>query len=206
MVVLLSLGAAALFGASSVLMHTQARAAPADHALRPALLVHLARQPAWLAGIGTQIAGFALLATALEMGSLSLVQAIIPVGLLLALPLAARVAELARSSAQGQRDADRRRQVGSGMRGDKRRTIRTQDDHVTDHVDGRTWRYKAYVHQDVVILNRNLVDDVLRLFRRRTLAVHGRNAKPHRRVDSGERSGAADTVCSGYSGRIGMDC
>jgi drug/metabolite transporter (DMT)-like permease len=93
MVVLLSLGAAALFGASSVLMHTQARAAPADHALRPALLVHLARQPAWLAGIGTQIAGFALLATALEMGSLSLVQAIIPVGLLLALPLAARVAD-----------------------------------------------------------------------------------------------------------------
>jgi drug/metabolite transporter (DMT)-like permease len=90
MVVLLSLGAAALFGASSVLMHTQARAAPADHALRPALLVHLARQPAWLAGIGTQIAGFALLATALEMGSLSLVQAIIPAGLLLALPLAAR--------------------------------------------------------------------------------------------------------------------
>jgi len=35
------------------------------------------------------------------------------------------------------------------------------------------WRYKAYVHQDVVILNRNLVDDVLRLFRRRTLALVG---------------------------------
>jgi len=87
----LALAAAALFGASSVLMHTQARAAPADQALKPSLLVHLARQPAWLAGIGTQIAGFALLATALEMGSLSLVQAIIPAGLLLALPLAARV-------------------------------------------------------------------------------------------------------------------
>ena len=35
------------------------------------------------------------------------------------------------------------------------------------------WRYKAYVHQDVVILNRNLVHDVLRLFRRRTLALVG---------------------------------
>ena len=58
--------------------------------------------------------------------------------------LAARVVELARSAVHGDRAADRRRQVGSGMRGDKRRTIRTQDDQVTDHVDGRTWRYKAY--------------------------------------------------------------
>jgi drug/metabolite transporter (DMT)-like permease len=91
MVVLLALGAAALFGASSVLMHTQARAAPASGALNPTLFVHLARRPAWLAGIGTQMAGFGLVATALEMGSLSLVQAIIPAGLLLALPLAARV-------------------------------------------------------------------------------------------------------------------
>jgi hypothetical protein len=90
-VVVLALGAAALFGASSVLMHTQARAAPADRALKPSLLVHLVQQPAWLAGIGTQFFGFALLATALEMGSLSLVQAIIPAGLLLALPMAARV-------------------------------------------------------------------------------------------------------------------
>ena len=91
MVVVLAVVAAALFGMSSVLMHTQARAAPTEKALRPSLLVHLARQPAWLAGIGTQIAGFGLLATALEMGSLSLVQAIVPAGLLVALPLAARV-------------------------------------------------------------------------------------------------------------------
>ena len=63
MVVVLALGAAALFGASSVLMHTQARAAPADRALKPSLLVHLVQQPAWLAGIGTQLLGFALLAT-----------------------------------------------------------------------------------------------------------------------------------------------
>jgi drug/metabolite transporter (DMT)-like permease len=90
-VVFLAFVAAAFFGASSVLMHTQARAAPAEQSLRPSLLVHLARQPAWLAGIGAQIAGFALLAVALEMGSLSVVQAIAPVGLLLALPLAARV-------------------------------------------------------------------------------------------------------------------
>lgn len=62
--------------------------------------------------------------------------------------LAARVAELARSAVHGERAADRRRQVGSGMRGDKRRMIRVQDDHVTDHVDGRTWQFKAYARGD----------------------------------------------------------
>jgi peptide chain release factor 1 len=46
-----------------------------------------------------------------------------------------------RSSA---RDGDRRRQVGSGMRGDKRRTIRCQDGVVVDHPTGRTWTLRAY--------------------------------------------------------------
>jgi peptide chain release factor 1 len=62
--------------------------------------------------------------------------------------LAARVVEQARAAADGARAADRRQQVGSGMRGDKRRTIRVQDDHVTDHVDGRTWRFKTYARGD----------------------------------------------------------
>ena len=62
--------------------------------------------------------------------------------------LAARVADAARSIAQGDRAEDRRRQVGSGMRGDKRRTIRVQDGQVTDHVDGRTWRFKSYARGD----------------------------------------------------------
>jgi hypothetical protein len=35
------------------------------------------------------------------------------------------------------------------------------------------WRYKAYVHQDVVVLNRNLIADVLRLFRRPSIALVG---------------------------------
>lgn len=62
--------------------------------------------------------------------------------------LAARVAERDRVAADDARAADRKRQVGSGMRGDKRRTIRTQDDQVTDHVDGRAWRFKAYARGD----------------------------------------------------------
>ena len=39
----------------------------------------------------------------------------------------------------------RRWQVGSGMRGDKRRTIRTQDGQVVDHLTGRVWRLKDYL-------------------------------------------------------------
>jgi hypothetical protein len=35
------------------------------------------------------------------------------------------------------------------------------------------WRYKVYVHQDVVLLNRDLVADLLRLFRHRKLALVG---------------------------------
>jgi len=91
LVVIMALGATSLFGVSNVLMHIKARAAPAEHSLRPTLLVHLARQPVWVAGISTQMAGFGLQATALGLGSLTVVQALGPVGLLLALPLAARV-------------------------------------------------------------------------------------------------------------------
>ena len=34
------------------------------------------------------------------------------------------------------------------VEGDKRRTIRVQDDQVNDHIDGRHWTYKAYVRGD----------------------------------------------------------
>jgi peptide chain release factor 1 len=42
------------------------------------------------------------------------------------------------------RASARRGQVGSGMRGDKRRTVRCQDGVVTDHVTGRTWPFRDY--------------------------------------------------------------
>lgn len=38
----------------------------------------------------------------------------------------------------------RNAQIGSGMRGDKRRTIQVQHNIVKDHVDGRKWQYEDY--------------------------------------------------------------
>lgn len=43
------------------------------------------------------------------------------------------------------RDSLRRNQVGSGMRGDKIRTYRTQDDRVTDHRTGQTWKLSKWI-------------------------------------------------------------
>ncbi len=58
--------------------------------------------------------------------------------------LRAKLIEAARTASSRARAAERRDQVGSGMRGDKRRTIRAQDDSVVDHVSGRTWRLRDY--------------------------------------------------------------
>lgn len=39
----------------------------------------------------------------------------------------------------------RKQQVGSGQRGDKRRTIREKDGQVVDHITGQKWQYDDYV-------------------------------------------------------------
>jgi peptide chain release factor 1 len=59
--------------------------------------------------------------------------------------LRARVLDRLEAEAGAERAHRRKTQIGSGMRGDKRRTIRVQDDNVLDHLTGRTWRYKDYV-------------------------------------------------------------
>jgi protein subunit release factor A len=46
--------------------------------------------------------------------------------------------ERMRSGEKAVEDDVRRLQIGSGMRGDKRRTYRFQDDTVVDHVTGRS--------------------------------------------------------------------
>jgi peptide chain release factor 1 len=56
-----------------------------------------------------------------------------------------RLREDMRTKAAAERAQSRRAQVGSGMRGDKRRTIRAQDDSVVDHVTGRVWKLRDYM-------------------------------------------------------------
>jgi peptide chain release factor 1 len=62
--------------------------------------------------------------------------------------LRARLWDRQRASEQSGRAADRRQQVGSGMRGDKRRTIRVRDGVVTDHVLNRQWPLGKYLNGD----------------------------------------------------------
>lgn len=54
-----------------------------------------------------------------------------------------KTAELERQALE--RSLDRKEQVGSGMRGDKIRTYREQDDQVIDHVSGRKSRLSDWV-------------------------------------------------------------
>jgi peptide chain release factor 1 len=58
--------------------------------------------------------------------------------------LRARLAAELRARATADRARARRDQIGSGMRADKRRTIRVQDGVVIDHLTGRTWRLRDY--------------------------------------------------------------
>ena len=44
-----------------------------------------------------------------------------------------------------ERNRDRKSQVGCGMRGDKRRTIRVNDNNVVDHILNKTVSYKDYI-------------------------------------------------------------
>jgi peptide chain release factor 1 len=58
--------------------------------------------------------------------------------------LSAKLKEMSYNSAVSGRNENRRRQLGSGQRGDKIRTYRSQDDRVTDHRTGKTWSLKSW--------------------------------------------------------------
>jgi peptide chain release factor 1 len=62
--------------------------------------------------------------------------------------LRARLWEAEQEKVNAARAHNRRIQLGSGMRGDKRRTIRVQDGQVNDHVTGQAWQLKAYLRGD----------------------------------------------------------
>lgn len=59
--------------------------------------------------------------------------------------LRARLWAMKGGAEANEREALRRWQVGSGMRGDKRRTIRTQEGQVVDHLTGKVWRLRDYL-------------------------------------------------------------
>jgi peptide chain release factor 1 len=59
--------------------------------------------------------------------------------------LQARLTEAKEKKRRQENAKNKKQQVGSGMRGDKRRTIRQQDGVVNDHKAGRSWQYKDYV-------------------------------------------------------------
>ncbi|HEY2744888.1 MAG TPA: peptide chain release factor-like protein, partial [Polyangia bacterium] len=59
--------------------------------------------------------------------------------------LRARLWAAERERVSSARAAERQAQKGSGMRGDKRRTIRCQDGVVTDHLLGKRWPLRDYL-------------------------------------------------------------
>jgi len=62
--------------------------------------------------------------------------------------LSARLYQLECEKINNEKDTTRKQQVGSGMRGDKIRTYRSQDDQVTDHRTGEKWRLKDWLRGD----------------------------------------------------------
>lgn len=83
--------AALMYAVASVLQQRTAAAQSHEHSLRIGLLARLVQNPAWLAGIVTDVAGYALQFVALSSGTLVVVQPLLVCGLLFALPIGARI-------------------------------------------------------------------------------------------------------------------
>jgi drug/metabolite transporter (DMT)-like permease len=79
-----ALGSAVCFGFTGALQHTAARRVAARPALRPSLLVDLARQPIWLLSLLANLGGSGLQLLALSSGPLVLVQPLLVSGLVFA--------------------------------------------------------------------------------------------------------------------------
>ena len=56
-----------------------------------------------------------------------------------------RLKEIANKKSFNERSSKRKNQVGSGMRGDKRRTYRYKDDTVVDHITNQRWQLSRWV-------------------------------------------------------------
>jgi len=88
-IVLLSIASAAFFGLAAVLQHRAAIREPPGLSMRAGLLIRLVRRPRWLLGNALDGVGYVFQFLALRRGSLALVEPILVLSLVLALPLAA---------------------------------------------------------------------------------------------------------------------
>ena len=79
-----AVGAALVFGISSVADQRSTKRVKTRRALSPEILVDLVRQPLWVIAVGANVAGFALQIVALDFGSLALVQPLLVCDLLFA--------------------------------------------------------------------------------------------------------------------------
>jgi|tagenome__1003787_1003787.scaffolds.fasta_scaffold20944756_2 drug/metabolite transporter (DMT)-like permease len=86
--VLSGVAAALLLAVGYVLQQHEAAELPAEQ-MRPGILLVLARRPIWLGGIGAMVGGQLLGAATLGMGSLVVVEPLLSLNVLFALPLAA---------------------------------------------------------------------------------------------------------------------
>jgi drug/metabolite transporter (DMT)-like permease len=103
--VALALVAALLFALGTVLQQKEAQEVSDEDAHKAGFLLRLARRPVWLAGMGTDGAGYAAQAVALDLGRIVVVQPLIAATVVFALPLGSRIL--------GQRVT--RRQMGAAL-------------------------------------------------------------------------------------------
>lgn len=89
--VVLALVAALMFGVGTVLQQRAATQIPDEDAMKAGLLVRLAKQPIWVAGIVTDGLGFVAQAVALAIGRLVVVQPLLATSVVFALPLGAKL-------------------------------------------------------------------------------------------------------------------
>jgi len=87
--VLLALTSALTLGASAVIEQQGTKLVTRRKALSPQLFVDLFHQPLWLAGIATNVAGFALQVAALRFGELALVEPLLVCDLIFAVLISA---------------------------------------------------------------------------------------------------------------------
>lgn len=91
-VLALSLAAALLFAAGSVLEHRAASRVAHEHTMKLSLLMCLVKRPLWVCAISMNLCAFFLQLLALRRGSLLVVQPLLVTGLLFAVPMSAALA------------------------------------------------------------------------------------------------------------------